>query len=231
MLVAPSEPPRLKRLGESSSVPERYGADFLWTMPKAEGDGTRGLVGVQRKEWKDLLVSVADGRLQKEVAQMTMLRLAVLIVEGSPSWTIDGQMTSRYHQRWSRPAFRNLLRSVAAEGIQVEMTDGMDDTAAAIESLWHWTQTEHKTLRTRPKSKTDGWGHRESSAWQSHLLQGMPGMGATRAEAFVKHFGGVPLAWTVGVKEMMEVDGIGKKTAETLWNLLMDDDDGDGGDG
>lgn len=213
LLVAPTEPPLLKALGASSAAPESWGADFLWTTPS-------GLCGAQRKEWKDLLASVEDGRLQKEVAQMSGLHGAWLIVENQPRWTLDGAILHRYNRRWNRQAWRNLLRSVAATGIRVEHSDGLDDTAVVVMSLIEWTRTEHKTLKTRPKASSDGWGHREAKAWQSHLLQGMPGMGPTRAEAVIEHFGGLPFVWTIDAAELAKVPGIGKKTATRLIELL-----------
>lgn len=218
MLIAPTEPTVLKALGTSSSAPERWGVDFLWPTPS-------GLVGAQRKEWKDLLASVEDGRLQKEVAQMAELHAAWLIVEGQPRWTLDGAILHRYNRRWNRTAWRNLLRSVAAENIRVEHSDNLDDTAIVLKGLQEWTMTEHRTLKTRPKSASDGWGHREAKAWQSHLLQGMPGMGPTRAEAVINTFGRCPLAWTVTAKDLASVPGIGKKTATKLIELLEGGDE------
>jgi DNA uptake protein ComE-like DNA-binding protein len=49
-----------------------------------------------------------------------------------------------------------------------------------------------------------------------HLLQGFKGIGPVQAAAIYDHFGGVPLVWTAGLLDLVEIPGIGTKRAEAL---------------
>src|SRR5215472_11777188 len=88
MLISPTEPAEFRVLGEVSSVPELYGADFLMYGPKI------GRVGVQRKEINDFVASIRDDRLAKEVAQLKSLNVGMLVLEGGVEWTNDGSLLS-----------------------------------------------------------------------------------------------------------------------------------------
>ena len=78
VLVAPTEPVALRERWEVSSLPERFGADVFWTVTR----DARGLkVGVQRKEWKDLITSVEDARWARELAAMRALDVRFVVVE------------------------------------------------------------------------------------------------------------------------------------------------------
>ena len=65
LLVAPTEPPQLKKLGKVSSVPESYGLDYMFITHNSL------ISGVQRKQFPgDFTSSLNDGRLGKEIVQM-----------------------------------------------------------------------------------------------------------------------------------------------------------------
>lgn len=213
MHISPTEPSAIKLLGTVSSLPERYGADVLLLTPL-------GTVGVQRKECTDLVKSVHDGRLAKEVAQLQALSIAILIVEGKWRWTVDGQsLTAR---GWSRASHRGLMLSLQSSGLWVEYTDGLDDTIAFISQLEKWaTKPRHVSTRTRP-NPSSSWGKAGSRDWGVHLLQSFDGIGADIAGRIYDEFGGVPLRWSVTAEDLLTVPGIGKKRAATLMEALDD---------
>ena len=66
MLISPTEPPELKALGKLSLLTEKHGADVL-IMPHASWEG---MLGVQRKELKDLLASMSDGRFGEQMMKL-----------------------------------------------------------------------------------------------------------------------------------------------------------------
>ncbi len=173
-LVAPSES-ELKKLGKSSSLPEKHGADVCWIDPVVGG-----LVGVQRKEVKDLIASVQDGRLAKEVGQLGSVKAAFLVVEGRMTWTAEGQLieVARWTQ-WTRRQMGGLLRSVAARGIGVEYTDHAGHTVELVREIAAWCHKDnHDSLDRRAGPLKTGWGRTISNvAYASHLLQGIPGIG------------------------------------------------------
>lgn len=212
ILVAPTEPPALKRIGQSSGLPERYGVDFMWSV---EG----GLCGVQRKEVSDLLASIRDGRLHKEVAQMQVPQHKMLIIEGQVRWTNDGMLMHQY-VTLSKKALNKMLFSVRARDIWVHWTASMQETADAVVDYYEWTQKdEHVSLVARP-GPVSPWGKTTNKDYAIHVLTSFPGVGSELAARILKHFGKVPLAWEVSVKDLMEVPGIGKVKAQRLMEAL-----------
>lgn len=180
-----------------------------------------GTIGVQRKECKDLVRSVHDGRLAKETAQMQELRVAVLVVEGNWRWTRDGQ--SLTVPGWSRRGHRGLMLSLQSAGFWVESTDGQDDTIEFISELNRWAQKErHVSTRTRP-NPSSSWGTVGSRHWGIHLLQSFPGIGVDLAGRIYDKFGGVPVRWNCTMEDLLQIDGIGPRRAETLLAALDGD--------
>jgi len=219
LLVAPTEPRPLKALGTSSLTTERNGVDFLWGVG-GQGRG-RGLWGVQRKEVRDLLASLADGRLSRELGQMGRLTQAVLLIEGRLTWTLDGQLAAAHPgSSISRPAFRALLYSVQARGVWVEYADSLADTAEVLRGLH---SRSHKggasSLAGRPKP-TGLWGTATSRDWAVHVLTSFEGVGPGLAAAILDHFGRLPLAWTVDAAELQQVRGLGKVRAARMVEAL-----------
>lgn len=208
MLVAPSEGPVLKRLGKSSSVPERYGADVLIVAR-----GQR--IGVQRKATADFVASVLDGRLTREVAQMQRLDLAVLAIEGRFEWTTDGEWLTS-HGKWDRLKHRQYLFSLFARGMWVVETRDQADTVEVCRELERWARKDkHRSLDKRPGCSGE-WGRPTSKEFGIHLLQGFDGVGPELAERIWDHFDGVPLQWAVGKEGLEEVDGIGPTRAKRM---------------
>ena len=202
----------IKNLGTYSSLPERYGADLLFVVKDW------GKVGVQRKEQADLISSVRDGRLGKELAQMGALGLGVLIVEGRQKWSNDGWLVSRH--QWSLAQQLGVMFSVQAQGVWVVRTDDIADTASCVLMLKAWLEKgEHSGLRQRPKA-TGEWGKPSSRDWQKHLLSGFDGIGGGVAEKIIDHFGKVPIQWSVTREELMQVKGLGKTRVEKLMGAL-----------
>lgn len=215
MLVSPTEPRRIQRLGKLSSTPERHGTDILILEPPV-----RGLFGIQRKEVKDLLASLADGRLGKEVSQMQRLAIRALVIEGKMTWTNDGELMQDY-VKISRPQFRSLMYSIRARGIWVEWADDLNDTVDVICGMRDWAaKEEHTSLLSRPGPKDSGWGKVTNKDWAVHVLTSFPGVGVKTAQSIYDYFGGVPLRWEVTEKDLAKVPGIGKVKARRMLDAL-----------
>lgn len=216
--MSPSEPASMKCLGRTSSLPEKRGVDVLMAC--------RGrFVGIQRKEMADLVRSVQDGRLAREAQMMAGclrsggLGVAVLVVEGRPRWTVDGQWLEG-RTPWTIRQHRGLLWSVRALGIWVEVTGDVSETVSLCRDLEAWAGKErHSSLERRP-GPVGMWGKASSREWSCHLLQSFDGIGPEIAGRMVDHFGGPPLRWTVEMAELAEVKGIGKTRARRLLGAL-----------
>lgn len=215
ILISSTEPSTIKTLGRSSQLPERFGVDILW------GTETR-LIGIQRKEMSDLLASVHGDRLYREVAQMKRLSHSILIIEGKPKWTRDGNLIGNngYGYAWNRDQHWGLQLSMQAKGVWVLHTEDINQTVDAVKAVKRWMgKARHNSLDRRPKA-TGSWGKAGHRDFQRHLLQSFDGIGPVQAEAIVDKFGGVPMQWTTDEKGLMEVEGIGKTRAKRLMDAL-----------
>lgn len=215
-LVSPAEPPSIAIIGTSSSLPEQFGCDIMWYEPIE-----LGFIGVQRKAFADLLASLEDGRLAKEVAQLQdeKIKMRFLIVEGTPQWTSDGRLVDKW-KFFTRVGYRSLLRSLQTEGIIVEHSDNQADTISLIESIAVWcAKTDHTTLhrRPKPKPKATEWGTISDRDWASHLLQAIPMIGPKQAELILDHLDGRPIVELLLTKdELGGIKGLGPKKVEAI---------------
>ena len=232
-VVAPTEPLPLRRIGRTSSMPERFGVDVLWTIPRVGGRTVRW--GVQRKEWKDLIASVEDGRLAREVQQMTGVGLerAWLCVEGWPRVNGDGALVDkRFGRAWTVHQLRAVIWGVESRGVDVCWSDDVRDTVEMVSRLIIWSRKDkHSTLDARPGPPGSMWGYRGNREWGVWVLQGLQGVGPGLAGKIYDRFGRVPWRWDVGVEELMEIEGIGRKKAEKMMEALSggrDEGEGDG---
>lgn len=213
MLIAPTEPLPLKRMGQVSSVPERHGVDVLWVSHGHKH-------GVQRKEAKDFIASVNDGRLAKEVAQIRQLAgVRALVLEGKFIWSTEGMWMGP--TRWDRYRHRQALFTLQSEGLWVIPTESLADTVEAVAELEKWTRkAKHSFARSR-SGVASSWGTPTSREFGCHLLQGLPNVGPELAERIYDHFGGVPWHWSVDEGDLVSVEGVGKVRARSMLSCLL----------
>jgi ERCC4-type nuclease len=213
MHVSSTEPAQFHTLGETSTLPEKYGVDFLWFA--------KGWCGVQRKEVKDLAASLRDGRLGREVAQMGPLRQRLLVVEGMLE-QVGASILYRHQNLMSLAQWQSTLWGLQEQNIKILFTRNKAETAMAVDAFERWTKKERHTAlaKTRDSVRVNSWGKSTDRDFQIHMLTGIPGVGRGTAEAVVDHFGGMPITWTVTEDELCQVPGIGKVKAQRMVNAL-----------
>jgi ERCC4-type nuclease len=224
IFVAPTEPPELRAIADKVSIlPENYGVDVFFFANSRK-------VGVQRKEYKDLIASTNDGRIVKEVLQMEALDYKILLVEGDMKWTDDGNLILPFAtDTWNRNRWDGLLWSIQDRGVWVMYTDGLTGpfgTIGLIPRLESWfSKTSHSSLATRPGTAKPLWGgvasDRDYAVW---FMQGVPGIGAELAGRIYDKLGLV-FGLEVGIDELMTVEGIGKGKAEKICKMFTSDKD------
>lgn len=216
-LVSPTERNELTQLPNVtlSMLPERYGCDVAWRAHDSWH-------GVQRKELRDFLASVSDGRLARELAQMSALPFPVLVIEGSIKYDSNANlMWSTRGQQITRSQFRGMLWSVRARGVHVDFTLSSKETAEYVHTLARWSvKDKHQSLMRRP-GPVNMWGKVGNQDFAWHVLQGFDGIGLDKAKSIVEWFGGVPLVWKCSEAEMRKVPGVGKVLARRLMEALM----------
>ena len=219
LLVSPAEPKAVRmQLGEGvevSALPERYGVDFLWRA--------RGVWwGCQRKTVNDLLASMTDGRLVKEVGQMAgHVSLPLLIVEGQMQFTTTGQMVNQWGTRLDRKAWVGMQLTLASRGIAVLTTNSITGTVDTVRTYQAWSEkATHTSVTARPKTVEATWGKAGNRDWGVFMLQSFDGIGAGLAGDIYDHFGRVPLEWSVTKEELAAVKGLGPKRIEKMMEAL-----------
>lgn len=215
--VAPTEPPKLKRIATTISLlPERYGCDVVWW---GKHEGVDALWGIQRKELKDFIASIGDGRLSREIAQMRAggIPIPIIFIEGKVQFDTQGNlMWNSWGQEFTRSQFKGMLWSIMAEGAHIDYTKDISETTELVQLYATWSmKMKHTSIMRRP-GPVGLWGKADNIDFAVHLLQGFDVLGSERAKAVIKHFGGVPLTWTVTEKQLMEVPGVGKGIASKL---------------
>lgn len=229
--MSPTEPAFLRALGQTHSLPERFGVDFLW---RARGVWR----GVQRKELKDLLASLHHGgqgdgaRLTKEIGQMRgHIAMPMLVVEGKPQYTTDGVlMTDSWGRKneWTHGSIFNLCMSIRDEGIQLVMVNTIKDTKEFIEQYRDWSVKDHGSIHVRGAAPGhDRWGRTTNRHYAMWFLQGFPDVGPVLASAILSHFGSIPLIMInpetgepLTVEDLMQVKGLGRVSATRMLGVF-----------
>jgi ERCC4-type nuclease len=213
ILVAPTEPRPLRDLGTVSSLPEKLGVDYLISSE------SMGTVGIQRKEVSDLVASVRDGRLQRELPLMQRLDIAILLVEGTIQWTESGENVN-LRTKWTRAQHLGVLWSIQSRGIWINCVGNLAESGQYLLLLSKWAEKErHSSLNDRPKNGSVSFASQER-AEKMWVLQGLNGMGEGLAGRILDHFGELPLTWTITADELSQVPGIGKTKARKLIDQL-----------
>ncbi len=164
---------------------------------------------VERKEFRDFLGSIYDGRLFEQAQRLAAAyERSYLVVEGG----------AQDLQEISNPlVFWGALAKVTAEwNVSVVFTVNKRHTAMFLHSLAKKLQEEKKrkvTVKHKPKAYT---------LRQRQLLavQSLPHIGPERAEKLLKRFGSLRRVFTASDKELLSTEGLGKKTIEEIKELL-----------
>lgn len=192
-------------------TPETYGADILIHSP-------HGLVGIQRKEFGDLLASITDGRLFQQLSQLKQLPYRLLVIEGRPQWTNDGKLLAR--SEFTKAGYQGLMWSIQSTGCWTSHTETLPETIELCLRFEKWIRNHSQTVsslssRSKPRGE---WGVISNRDWGIWFLQGL-GVGPRLAERIYDEYG-VPIRWTVGVEDLMKIKGIGRGRAEKIYRIL-----------
>jgi ERCC4-type nuclease len=207
MLRSPAEHHTLLRtLGESSTLPETLGCDYLYVT-------NQGLVGVQRKRVDDLVASTRhDDRLSRELHQMRQLDQAVLLIEGDWGWNREG-ISTVVRGGYRRAEYQGLLLSVQSQGIWIVTTGSVEETSVMLVQMEGWfAKAQHSTLLARKKTRP---GHEPKKAFALRVYQSVEGISYRRAETLYDTLGLV-VGLTVPEAELAAVPGFGKVLVRRL---------------
>lgn len=187
--------------------------DVMWVARKR-------MWGVQRKTWADLLASVADDRLAKEVEQSRVLDHVVLVLEGRPTITAEGSYLIG-RQTWTAEQVLGLRLSIQSRGWWIEQTANVVGTAKLLGAIQAWSKKErHTSLDSRSQKAKGVWGmdptDRAFAVW---VCQSIPGVGPELGKRIYDLYG-MPFGWKVTEAELGKVKGIGKKRAARIYRAI-----------
>jgi len=222
-LLSPSEVDLKASIGSDgivSSLPEQKGADILM--------GTKhGLFGIQRKQVPhDLLKSLLDGRLIRELGMLQELPLKLLVCEGEFKFWNDGSVVvpgiPKNTYKFNRKTINSLILSIMfVRSVPVIFTKDLEATKSFLYDASSFMAAEkHVGLYTRPNLQPQ-WGTPTENETSSWILQGLSGIGPGLADSILSKFGGMlPIGWICSKEELSEVEGIGETRLKKLWEAL-----------
>jgi len=167
-------------------------------------------MGVERKDVKDFLSSLMDGRLFSQMADMTRSYMEpVLVIEGSG-------LTVR--KNISHAAVYGAIASIISDfRITVLATGDTKETARLLFALASRRSRDSKGRRAQRHGKPGVSRLRES---QLYVIEGLPGVSAAIARRLLDHFGSVHGVFSASEEELLQVKGVGSKTAENIVRVL-----------
>jgi ERCC4-type nuclease len=191
---------------EKSSVP-----DFLRELDLeieaahlSEGDyiiGERACV--ERKSAADFVSSLKSGRLWDQIGRMSeRYEVVVVIVEGQP--------------RFPAASLEGAYAGVVRRGASLFRVANSEETASFIRRI---ALQEKKPKRSRKPRATRKW--RGPDEISEDVLSAIPGISVSRAEDLLEHFGSLGAIASADAKDLQEVAGIGKKTAEEIAGVFQ----------
>ena len=224
VIVTTNEPKKIRELFDDR-VEVPMGFDFkLYT--------DAGTVGIERKKVPgDLLSSVTDGRLGREILAMREeCQFIVILLHGTITYRTDGTVKiggNRYRGReWTRKGMRNLLRTLQyVEGCYLEYARNNQELVEVVTDLQeYFDKSHHNSLHTRPGIHTD-WLVPTGQERVRYWMQGLPGISVVRAKLLCDRFS-TPLAlFEASIDEICEIRGMGKNTATKIYSFLRGQND------
>lgn len=162
---------------------------------------------VERKETTDLIQTLTGERsIFEQVGDMVnSYDRAVLLIEGSPE--------DLYKSGVNPNAIRGLIDSVTSQfNVDLIYTTGEEDTA-------RWIRTIAKRAQDDSKSEVSAHGDKKTKTLveqQEYIVSSIQDIGPVTSQKLLEELGSVQAVFTASVDELMEIEGIGKKTAENI---------------
>lgn len=166
-------------------------------------------VGIERKQAKDFLQSLLDGRLLKQAkALASVFEKPLLIVEGGPLYGLRNVHPN---------AIRGALASLSLDfNVPVLYSEGVDDTAAFIAVIAKREQLDLK----KEIALRGGRASMSLAERQQYIVESLPAVGPTLAKRLLGKFETVEGVLTAGEGKLREVETIGEKKAREIRKAL-----------
>lgn len=165
-------------------------------------------IALERKTASDFVSSISDKRLYKQAKEMVEeFDKPVIILEGD----------NLYSGFMNPNAIRGALAAIAVDfGIPIIPTRSAEDTAAMIRRIAIRENTQEKQpfqVRTEKKPLT-------LLEQKLFIIESLPNVGPINARKLLEEFGSVKNIINASENDLQKVDGIGKKIAKSIKNVV-----------
>lgn len=163
---------------------------------------------IERKTAKDLLISIIDLRLFRQVANLKHhCQASLLLIEGNPLQT---------DLRFDHRAIKGALLSIQTSWqLPVIFSDSPQDSFDIITTIVRQDETSSDVIPLR-----GGYRPKRLKLKQLYILQGLPGIGPELAKKLLDHFHSVAAVMSAPEAELMAVEGIGPTKARHIRHIL-----------
>jgi ERCC4-type nuclease len=171
----------------------------------------------------DLLASVQDGRLQRELIAMREFGSHYLILlHGKFKYKDDALiMPQKSMKPWSKKGIRNLMRSLQLmEGAIIDQAE-TDEELVCVVNEWqkYLDSDEHRSIRNRPTIKYE-FNTPTRTEKVRYFYEGLPEIKYERAKTLQVLYPNPIDLYKASVKDIMEIKGFGKTLSEGIYNFL-----------
>jgi DNA excision repair protein ERCC-4 len=165
-------------------------------------------ITIERKTAKDFLVSIIDGRLFRQLANLKKhCRNPILLIEGNPFKT---------DLNFDPMAVKGALLSAQALWyIPMIFSRSKEDTRDILLMIARQDEAYIDVVPLR-----GGYRPKRLKSKQLYLLQGLPQVGPLLAKKLMVHFRSISAIVNASIEELTEVDGIGRTSAEKIREVL-----------
>jgi DNA excision repair protein ERCC-4 len=160
---------------------------------------------VERKTYGDLVQSIIDGRLFHQAHRLSVSGHPVLMI-------LEGNETDLWQSKMAWESIQGALLTVTLFfHIPVLHTHSPKQTA----QTFLYAARQHRSAASDVLAR-HGRRPKRKAALQSHILQGLPGIGPKRARELLAHFHTVEAVMKASPERLSEIHGIGPKVARRI---------------
>lgn len=159
----------------------------------------------ERKTLSDFISAIKDGRIFRQGIRLASSSFKSVLI-------LEGRYESILNTGMKREAIQGALITINLT-FGIPIFRSIDPAESARLILYASRQVKSFTTDSIPRQSFRPKGKR---AAQLHLLMGLPGVGPKRAQLLLSKFGSVEKALTASPDELIEVEGVGKKTVDTI---------------
>lgn len=164
-------------------------------------------IAIERKKVEDFLESLKDGRLFSQMVEMRRnYEVPILIIEGE-SLFIRG-----FHENSIYGALASIISDYK---IPIIFTKDARETAKFIEALMRRELGERGEVSLRKEKRAMSTEER-----QRYIIESLPNVSAKLSQRLLEYFGSVKDVINAEVGELIQVKGIGRKTAEEIYDIV-----------